>query len=117
MNRLTKKLQNLHQRKNRVRSTVIGTPERPRLSVHISNRHISAQVIDDSAHQTLAYVTTNGSKLTGSMSEKAAAIGEQIAQKAKSAKITKVVFDRNGHLYHGRMQALAEAARKNGLEF
>mgnify|MGYP003595300095 CR=1 FL=1 len=117
MNRLTKKIQNLKQRKGRVRSTVIGTAERPRLSVHISNRHISAQIIDDSAHKTLAHVTTSGSKITGTMTERAEAIGEQIAKKAKTAKVHTVVFDRNGKLYHGRVQALADAARKNGLEF
>ena len=117
MNRLKLKLQNLKQRKNRVRATVIGTSERPRLSVFISNRHVAAQIIDDSTHKTLAHATTSGSKLTGTMTEKAAAVGEQIAKKAKTAKIDKVVFDRNGRLYHGRMQALADAARKNGLEF
>ena len=117
MNRLTKKIQNLAQRKNRVRSTVIGTSERPRLSVFISNRHVSAQIINDENHKTLVYVTTNGSKIAGTMTEKAEAIGEQIAKKAKAAKISKVVFDRNGRLYHGRVAALADAARKNGLEF
>ncbi len=117
MNRLKLKLQNLKQRKNRVRATVSGTSERPRLSVFISNRHVAAQIIDDSTHKTLAHATTSGSKLTGTMTEKAAAVGEQIAKKAKAAKIDKVVFDRNGRLYHGRMQALADAARKNGLEF
>ena len=116
-NRLANKLHNLAQRKHRVRSTVSGTSERPRLSVFISNRHVSAQIIDDTTHKTLAYVTTNGTKITGTMTEKAASIGEQIAKKAKAAKIDKVVFDRNGRLYHGRVQALADAARKNGLEF
>lgn len=117
MNRLTKKIQNLKQRKGRVRATVIGTSERPRLSVFISNRHVAAQIIDDSSHKTLAHATTTGSKLTGTMTEKAEAIGEQIAKKAKAAKVTKVVFDRNGRLYHGRISALADSARKNGLEF
>ena len=117
MNRLTKKIQNLAQRKNRVRSTVIGTTERPRLSVFISNRHIVAQIIDDSKGKTLAHVSTNGAKITGTMTERAEAIGTEIAKKAKTAKITKVVFDRGGRIYHGRVRALAEAARKNGLEF
>ena len=117
MNRLTHKLHNLRQRKHRVRSTVIGTTDRPRLSVFISNRHIIAQVIDDSKHITLVHVSTNGSALTGTMTEKAEAIGADIAKKAKAAKITKVVFDRGGRLYHGRVQALADSARKNGLEF
>jgi large subunit ribosomal protein L18 len=117
MNRLTKKIQNLKQRKGRVRATVIGTAERPRLSVHVSNLHISAQIINDEAHNTLVHVTTNGTKISGTMTERAEAIGELIAKKAKAAKVTKVVFDRNGRLYHGRIKALADAARKNGLEF
>lgn len=117
MNRLTKKIQNIKQRKGRVRSTVIGTAERPRLSVHVSNRHIVAQIIDDSAHKTLAHATTVGSKASGNMTAKAEVIGAEIAKKAKSAKVSKVVFDRGGRLYHGRVQALADSARKNGLEF
>ena len=117
MNRLAQKLHNLSQRKKRVRSTVIGTTERPRLSVFVSNRHIVAQIIDDSKKITLVHVSTNGKTTTGTLTEKAAVIGAEVAKKAKSAKITKVVFDRNGKLYHGRVQALADAARKNGLEF
>jgi large subunit ribosomal protein L18 len=117
MSQLAHKLHNLAQRKKRVRSTVIGTTERPRLSVFISNRHIVAQIIDDSKKKTLIHVSTNGKTTTGTMTEKAAVIGAEVAKKAKTAKITKVVFDRNGKLYHGRVQALADAARKNGLEF
>lgn len=117
MNRLTHKLHNLRQRKARVRSTVIGTSERPRLSVFISNRHITAQIIDDSKHKTLVHVSTNGQNSTGTMTEKAEAIGADIAKKAKTAKISKIVFDRGGRIYHGRVKALADAARKNGLEF
>lgn len=117
MNRHLKKVQNLKLRKARVRSTVTGTAERPRLSVSISNLHISAQVIDDVNHVTLASATTVGQKLTGTMTEKAAAIGTEIAKNAKKAKVNKVVFDRNGRLYHGRVKALADAARAGGLEF
>lgn len=117
MNRLTHKLHNLRQRKARVRSTVIGTTERPRLSVYISNRHIIAQVIDDSKGETIAYASTNSTSFTGTMTEKAEKIGQEIAKKSKAAKVSKVVFDRGGRLYHGRVQALADAARKNGLEF
>lgn len=117
MNRLNQKLHNLQQRKRRVRSKVIGTPQRPRLSIRISNRHIIAQVIDDSNNKTLAYASTNGSAITGTMSEKAEKIGAEIAKKSKSAKISSVVFDRGGRLYHGRIQVLADSARKNGLEF
>lgn len=105
-------------RKHRVRASIYGTAERPRLSVRISNRHITAQIINDETHQTLAYTSTAGNKAaTGSMQEKAAVIGTDIAKKAKAAKVSKVVFDRGSHLYHGRVQALADAARKAGLEF
>jgi large subunit ribosomal protein L18 len=85
--------------------------------VFVSNRHVSAQLIDDTTHKTLAYSTTVGQKAAGTMTEKATLIGADIAKKAKAIKITKVVFDRNGRLYHGRVKALATAARENGLEF
>ena len=104
-------------RANRTRAKIHGTAERPRLSVNISNQHIIAQVIDDDKGTTLAYATTVGSKISGSMTEKAAEIGKLIADKAKKAKVTKVVFDRGSKLYAGRMSALADAARKEGLEF
>ena len=104
-------------RANRTRAKLHGTAERPRLSVHISNKHITAQVIDDDKMTTLAYATTVGSKVKGTMSEKAAEIGKEIATKAKKAKVSKVVFDRGSKLYAGRMSALADAARKEGLEF
>ncbi len=118
MSRLSQKLQNVARRKNRVRAVVSGTSERPRLSVTISNRHVIAQIIDDTKHKTIAYATTVGNKsVTGSMSERAATIGEEIAKKATKAKLKKVVFDRNGKLYHGRVKALADAARQGGLEF
>lgn len=118
MNTLAHKLQNRWLRKNRVRSQVTGTTERPRLSVRISNRHITAQVIDDSAHRTLVYISTVSSKAAkGNMTERAAWVGEEIAKKAKAAKVTRVVFDRGSKLYHGRVQALATAARNAGLEF
>lgn len=118
MSRLTQKLQNIARRKNRVRAVVSGTTERPRLSVTISNRNITAQIIDDTKHSTLAYQTTVGQKAaTGSMTDRAAWVGEQIAKKAKTAKVNQVVFDRNGRLYHGRVKALADAARQGGLEF
>ena len=118
MNRLAHKSHNQALRKNRVRSTVTGTTERPRLAVYVSNHHVSAQVIDDTTHRTLASATTVGQKtVTGTMSERAAWVGGEIAKKAKTAKVKTVVFDRGGRLYHGRVQALAEAARKAGLEF
>jgi|EndMetStandDraft_3_1072993.scaffolds.fasta_scaffold50698_3 large subunit ribosomal protein L18 len=118
MNKLAHKLLNRALRKNRVRSTVSGTTERPRLSVHISNRHITAQVIDDTLHKTVASVSTVGAKAAkGSKTELAEWVGTEIAKKAKAAKVTSVVFDRGSRIYHGRVQALADAARKAGLEF
>jgi len=104
-------------RAKRTRAKINGTSERPRLSVHFSNQHITAQVIDDEKRVTLAYATTVGSKTSGSMIEKATKIGEEIAKKAKAKKVKKVVFDRGSKLYAGRMSALADAARKEGLEF
>jgi len=117
MSNLAKKLLNKSLRKNRVRSKVTGTTERPRLTVTISNKHVSAQIIDDSKQHTLAAATTVGTKQTGSISEQAALVGAEIAKKAKKAKVTAVVFDRNGRQYAGRLSALADAARKEGLEF
>lgn len=111
------KISNKQLRKNRVRSTVSGTTERPRLSVFISNMHINAQIIDDSTGKTLAAATTVGSKTTGTMTEKAEVVGKEIATKAKKAKVKAVSFDRNGRAYAGRLKALADAARKEGLEF
>lgn len=118
MNKLSRTVQNRLQRKNRIRASVSGTAERPRLSVHISNLHVSAQIINDTTHTTLAHATTIGDKkASGTMTDKATAIGTAIARKAEAAKVKKVVFDRNGKLYHGRVAALADAARKEGLEF
>ena len=117
MNNLAKKLLNKNLRKARVRSKVIGTAERPRLTVTISNLHVSAQLIDDTTGTTLAAATTVGKKTTGSLSEKAATVGTDIAKKAVKAKVKAVVFDRNGRAYAGRLKALADAARKEGLEF
>jgi len=118
MNRLTSTVQNLARRKNRVRATVTGTTERPRLTVFVSNRHVVAQIIDDTSHKTLAHVSTVGQKsASGTMTERATWVGTEIAKKAKAAKVKTVVFDRNGRLYHGRIKALADAARQAGLEF
>lgn len=119
MNKLTKKIANRLLRKQRVRARIAGTAARPRLSVFISNQHVSAQVIDDDAHRTLASSTTATAKATtkGSLSEKAAWIGTDIAKKAKKAGIKAVVLDRNGRHYQGRLHALADAARNEGLEF
>ena len=106
------------QRKNRIRATVNGTAERPRLSVFISNANVSAQIIDDTTGKTLVSATTIGVKAAkATMTEKAAKLGAEIAEKAKKAKISQVVFDRGGRKYHGRVKALADAAREKGLEF
>ena len=114
---LALKKQNLALRKGRVRAKISGTAERPRLTVTISNLHVSAQLIDDAAQKTLVSATTVGSKAKGSKTELATKIGTEIAKKAKKAKINTVVFDRNGRQYAGRLHALADAARKEGLEF
>lgn len=117
MSNLAKKLLNQTLRKNRVRAKVHGTAERPRLSVTISNKHVSAQIINDEAGRTLVAATTVGAKSTGSLAEQAAAIGSEIGKKAKKANINTVVFDRNGRQYGTRLSALADAARKEGMEF
>ena len=117
MSAIDKKILNRSLRAARVRAKISGTAERPRLTVTISNTHISAQLIDDVKQHTIAAATTVGSKQTGTMTEKAALIGAEIAKKAKKAKITAIVFDRNGRKYAGRLASLADAARKEGLEF
>ncbi len=115
---LAHKLHNRAQRKARIRSVVSGTAERPRLSVYLSNMIVTALLIFDANNKTIGYATSVGqSSVTGTMTEKAAWVGEEIAKQAKTAKIKTVVFDRGGKLYHGRVAALAEAARKAGLEF
>lgn len=117
MSNLIKKQVNLGLRKARVRAKVFGTSERPRLSVSISNLHVSAQIIDDTKAKTLVASTTVGTKTTGNLTEKAAFVGSEIAKKAIKAKIKSVVFDRNGRKYAGRLCAFAESARKEGLIF
>ena len=102
----------------RVRNKISGTEQRPRLNVFRSNKNIYAQIIDDTKGVTLVSSSSLELKLTnGGNIEGAQAVGKDIAAKAKKAKITKVVFDRGGYLYHGRVEALANAARENGLEF
>ena len=107
-------------RHERVRSKIVGTSDCPRLCVFRSNTNIYAQIIDDETKTTLCSASSLDKDLkikNGSNVEAAKVVGKSIAEKAKKAKITKVVFDRGGYLYHGRVQALAEAARENGLEF
>jgi len=118
MTKLALKLQNYARRAHRVRSKVYGATERPRLSVNVSNKHITAQLIDDTQHQTIAYVTTVGQKsASGTMTARAEWVGKEIARKAIAKKHKTVVFDRSGRLYHGRIKVLADAARAEGLEF
>ncbi len=107
-------------RHDRIRNKVSGTKEIPRLNVFRSNSNIFAQIIDDEAGVTLISASSLEKDLklsNGGNIEAAIKVGELIAKKAKKAKISKVVFDRGGYLYHGRVKALAEAARENGLEF
>ena len=117
MNRLEHKQQAIKMRRRRIRATIKGTANKPRLSTHISNQHVIAQLIDDDSRQTLVYVSSVGKKLNMSLSEKAAYVGKELAKKAKTAKIKQVVFDRGEKLYHGRIKQLADAAREEGLEF
>jgi large subunit ribosomal protein L18 len=117
MSELIKKNLRAGLRAKRVRAKVFGTTERPRLVVRISNLHIEAQVIDDEKHVTLAAATTVGQKATGTKTEKAAVVGAEIAKKAVKAGVKQVVLDRGSRKYAGRLSALADAARKEGLEF
>ena len=100
-----------------IRTKVSGTAERPRLTVFRSNSQIYAQVIDDTKGVTLASASSLGIKDKMTKSEKAALVGKAIAEAAKKAGANEVVFDRNGYLYHGRVQSLADAAREAGLQF
>ncbi len=102
-------------RHKRIRKQIIGTKDMPRLCVYRSNKNISAQIIDDENGVTLASASSINMK--GNNTEIATKVGELIATEAKKAKIKKVVFDRGGYLYHGRVKALADAAREKGLEF
>jgi len=108
------------RRHARVRKGVTGTPERPRLAVYRSTKHMTAQIIDDVAGKTLAAASTVEKDLRSKATanrEAAESVGQLIAERAKKEGITTVVFDRGGFLYHGRIAALAEAARKAGLKF
>ena len=101
----------------RVRNKISGTPERPRLNVFRSAKHIYAQVIDDTTGKTLAAASSLKLELKAPKKEIAAKVGELIAKNAQEAGVQAVVFDRNGYLYHGRIKELADAARNGGLKF
>jgi len=115
------KLSLFDRRRRRVRSALRArSAGKPRLSVHRSGRHIYAQIIDDAAGKTLAAASTLDKDIkgkTGATRDGAAAVGKTIAQRAKAAGVSTVVFDRGGFLFHGRVKALADAARDGGLEF
>lgn len=119
---MTAKVDSRARRKKRIRKKVSGTPERPRLSVFRSARHIYAQVIDDTSGRTLATASTLSPAVKGAAaevnkSEAAKLVGAALAKLCAEKGIEKVVFDRNGYIYHGRIRALAEAAREAGLSF
>ena len=105
------------RRHRRIRVKLSGTAQRPRLNVFRSLQHIYAQVIDDTSGTTLAAASTLGAEVSGTKSERARAVGKAIAERAKEKGVTTVVFDRGGYMYHGRIKALADAARESGLEF
>lgn len=105
------------RRHTRIRKTLSGTTEVPRLNVFRSNKEVYVQVIDDVKGITLASSSSIALKVNGGNIEGAKLVGKDIAEKCKKLKINKVVFDRGGYLYHGRVEALANAARENGLEF
>jgi large subunit ribosomal protein L18 len=116
----TTRRESTRRRHARVRRRVKGTSERPRLAIFRSNQHIYAQLIDDTEHNTIASASTldkDAGVKTGSTAEAAAAVGKLIAKRSLAKDISRVVFDRGGKLYHGRVAALADAAREAGLEF
>lgn len=118
MNRLNSKRTGRILRKQRISDRVKGTVERPRLSVFISNKQVSAQIVDDTTSKTIVSVSSeSNTKLSGNMSDKAKWVGTEIAKGAKAKKVEQVVLDRNGKLYHGRVKQLADTARAEGLKF
>jgi len=114
---MSNKLAGRARRKMRIRKKISGTSERPRLTVFRSNKQIYAQVVDDTAGNTLLTIGSRTVAKEGNKSERAGQVGEAIAQACIGKGIKQVVFDRNGYIYHGRVKALAEGARKGGLEF
>jgi large subunit ribosomal protein L18 len=120
--KVAEKIQRRHKIKMRIRKTVIGTADKPRLSVYRSLNHIYAQLIDDEGGKTLVAASSQGKEIEPALkgkkkSDKSIEVGKLLAEKAKAQGITKAVFDRNGYQYHGRVKALAESAREGGLAF
>jgi large subunit ribosomal protein L18 len=118
----TKKISPIKMRHARLRKKVAGTPERPRLAVHFSGQHIYAQVIDDEVGKTIAAVSTTEKDFTDAKATRAnvataVQVGKLVAERAKGKNVSRVVFDRGGFIYHGKVKALADAAREGGLEF
>ena len=118
----TKKISPIKMRHQRIRKKVSGTPARPRLAVHFSGQHIYAQVIDDEAGKTLAAVQTTEKEFTDDKSSRAnvataVKVGKLVAERAQGKNVSQVVFDRGGFIYHGKVKALADAAREGGLQF
>lgn len=103
----------------RIRKKVVGTPERPRLAVHCSNKNVYVQVIDDAAGKTLCQASSLDKEVEAKTAsiEVAEKVGKLIAERAQAAKVSDVVFDRGGHLFHGKIKSLADAAREGGLKF
>ena len=121
--RATRRLDPRIRRHLRIRSKVSGTAERPRLSVHRTHKHITAQIVNDTEGKTLLTVTSTAKEILGLLGEdrsklnRSKVVGRRIGELAKEKGIMKVVFDRGGYLYHGRIKALADAARQSGLSF
>ena len=117
MKKLIQKANRRVRRKKHIRKTVQGTPERPRMSVYKSSRHLYIQVIDDQSGQTIAYANNleKDNRAIQSNVEGAAKLGELIGQRLKDKNITNVVFDRSGYIYHGKVKAIADGARKTGI--
>jgi len=122
MNKTLSKHQIRRKKKIRIRKKINGSPERPRLVVYRSNKHFSAQIIDDTSNRVLVAVDSFSKEMVKVLekknkTEKSTVVGKRIAELAKDKNITKVVFDRNGYVYHGRVKAFADASREGGLIF
>jgi len=123
MNRFALKRARYERRNRRVRGKISGNSERPRLTVFRSSQHIYAQIIDDTTATTLVSASTTDREVRGRITpemkktDESKLVGSVLAERAKAAQVSKVAFDRNGFLYHGRVKALAEAARESGLDF